>query len=108
MTESAAAPHFYLTAVIDAEALLALRREINTTLASTEPKISVTDLLIRGCAVALRAHPQVNSSWGGDHILRHQQINIGCAVALPDGLIVPVIRAADRKSVSEIAARHTP
>ena len=108
LTESAAAPHFYLTAVIDAEALLALRREINTTLASTEPKISVTDLLIRACAVALRTHPQVNSSWGGDHILRHQQINIGCAVALPDGLIVPVIRAADRKSVSEIAAQaHT-
>ena len=108
LTESAAAPHFYLTAVIDAEALLALRREVNTTFASTELKISVTDLLIRACAVALRAHPQVNSSWGGDHILRHREINIGCAVALPDGLIVPVIRAADRKSVSEIAAQaHT-
>ncbi len=108
LTESAAAPHFYLTAVIDAEALLALRREVNTTIASTEPKISVTDLLIRACAVALRTHPQVNSSWGGDHILRHREINIGCAVALPDGLIVPVIRAADRKSVSEIAAQaHT-
>ena len=108
LTESAAAPHFYLTSVIDAEALLALRREVNTPLASTEPKISVTDLLIRACAVALRAHPQVNSSWGGDHILRHQEINIGCAVALPDGLIVPVIRAADRKSLSEIAAQaHT-
>ena len=108
LTESAAAPHFYLTAVIDAEALLGLRREVNTALASAGLKISVTDLLIRGCAVALRAHPQVNSSWGGDHILRHREINIGCAVALPDGLIVPVIRAADRKSLSEIAAQaHT-
>ena len=84
------------------------RREVNTTIASTEPKISVTDLLIRACAVALRAHPPVNSSCGGDHILRHREINIGWAVALPDGLIVSVIRAADRKSLSEIAAQaHT-
>jgi pyruvate dehydrogenase E2 component (dihydrolipoamide acetyltransferase) len=105
LTESAAAPHFYLTAVIDAEALLELRREANTAFAEAGLKISVTDLLIRACAVALRTHPQVNSSWGGDHILRHHQINIGCAVALPDGLIVPVIRAADRKSLSEIATQ---
>jgi pyruvate dehydrogenase E2 component (dihydrolipoamide acetyltransferase) len=55
-------------------------------------------------AVGLRAHPQVNSSWGGGHLVRRARINVGCAVALEDGLIVPVIRDADHKSVSVIAA----
>jgi pyruvate dehydrogenase E2 component (dihydrolipoamide acetyltransferase) len=104
LTESAAAPHFYLTSILDAQALLALRAELNGQLAGTGTRISVTDLLIRACALALRTHPEVNSSWGGDHLLRHGQINVGLAVALEDGLIVPVIRDADRKSVSQIAA----
>lgn len=103
LTESAAAPHFYLTSVVDAGALLGLRAELNTALAGAGPKISVTDLLIRACAVTVRAHPQVNSSWAGDHLVRHGHVNVGVAVALDDGLIVPVIRDADRKGVSEIA-----
>jgi pyruvate dehydrogenase E2 component (dihydrolipoyllysine-residue acetyltransferase) len=104
LTESAAAPHFYLTSVVDAGRLLAFRAEINQRLAATGVKISVTDLLVRACAVTLRAHPQVNASWGDDHILRRAHIHIGVAVALGDGLIVPVIRDADRKSIGEIAS----
>lgn len=104
LTESAAAPHFYLTAVVDAGALSRLRADLNASLAGTAPKISVTDLLIRACAITLRAHPQANSSWAGDHLLRHGHVNIGSAVALDDGLIVPVVRDADRKSLTEIAA----
>ena len=104
LTESAAVPHFYLTSVVDAGALLRLRADLNAALAGSGPKISVTDLLIRACAVSLRAHPGVNSSWAGDHLLRHAHVNIGIAVALDDGLIVPVVRDADRKSLTEIAA----
>ena len=103
LTDSAAAPHFYLTSVVDAAELVAFRAELNTQLAAGM-KVTVTDLLIRACAVTLRTHPQANSSWGGDHLLRHRRIHVGSAVALDDGLIVPVIRDADRKSVSEIAA----
>jgi pyruvate dehydrogenase E2 component (dihydrolipoamide acetyltransferase) len=108
LTESAAAPHFYLTSVVDAGRLLAFRAEINQRLAADGVKISITDLLVRACAVTLRVHPQVNASWGGDHILRRANIHIGVAVALDDGLIVPVIRDADRKSIGEIAGEaHT-
>jgi pyruvate dehydrogenase E2 component (dihydrolipoyllysine-residue acetyltransferase) len=104
LTESAAAPHFSLTSVVDAAAFLALRVEANEQVAATGTRISVTDLLIRACALTLRSHPQVNSSWAGDHLTRHRRIHVGSAVALTDGLIVPVIRDADRKSVTEIAA----
>lgn len=103
LTESATAPHFYLTSVIDAERLLDFRAEANARLAAAGTRITVTDLLVRACAVALRHHPQVNSSWGGDKILRHRRIYVGVAVALDDGLIVPVVRDADRKSLGEIA-----
>jgi pyruvate dehydrogenase E2 component (dihydrolipoamide acetyltransferase) len=108
LTESAAAPHFYLTSVVNAEPLLAVRTQLNEQLSDSGAKVSVTDLLVRACAVALKTHPQVNASWGGDHLVRHARINIGVAVALEDGLIVPVIRDADRKRPSEIAAEaHT-
>ncbi len=103
LTESAAVPHFYLTSVVDTERLLAFRAEVNAALADSGGKVSVTDLLVRACAVALRAHPQVNSSWGGDSVVRHRQIHVGVAVATDAGLIVPVIRDADRKTVREIA-----
>jgi pyruvate dehydrogenase E2 component (dihydrolipoamide acetyltransferase) len=104
LTESAAVPHFYLTSVVDTERLLTFRSEVNAALVGAGGKVSVTDLLVRACAVALRAHPQVNSSWGGDTIVRHRRIHIGVAVATDAGLIVPVIRDADRKTVREIAA----
>ena len=104
LTESAAAPHFYLTGVIDAGPLLAFRAEATDRLAAAGAKVTVTDLLVRACAVTLRGHPQVNSSWAGDKIILHRRIHVGVAVALDDGLIVPVIRDADRKSLREIAA----
>jgi pyruvate dehydrogenase E2 component (dihydrolipoamide acetyltransferase) len=101
------APHFYLTIVADADALLAFRAQANER-GPGDVRISVTDLLVKACAVALAAHPEVNCSWAGDRILRHRHINVGIAVALDDGLIVPVIRAADRKTLTEIAREaHT-
>jgi pyruvate dehydrogenase E2 component (dihydrolipoamide acetyltransferase) len=103
LTESAAAPQFYLTSVVDAQPLLALRRELNGALAASGTKLSVTDLLVRACALMLRAHPAVNTSWAGDHLVRHGGVHVGVAVALDEGLIVPVIRDADRKGITEIA-----
>ncbi|MFD6397321.1 dihydrolipoamide acetyltransferase family protein [Nocardia sp. NPDC060249] len=98
------APHFYLTSAIDVTELFAFRARINATLdAAGESKVSVNDLLVKAVAVALRKDPSVNVSFAGDKLLRHQGIHIGVAVATPVGLLVPVIRDADRKSVSEIA-----
>ncbi len=105
LSEAALVPAFQLTTVLDASRLTELRRDINTRLAGNGVKISVTDLLVRASAVALRAHPEINSSFGGDAIIRHHRVNVGIAVALDDGLIVPVVKDADRKSVSEIGAQ---
>ncbi|ELB89747.1 pyruvate dehydrogenase complex, E2 component, dihydrolipoamide acetyltransferase [Rhodococcus wratislaviensis IFP 2016] len=90
--------------MVDTERLLSFRAEVNAASADAGGKVSVTDLLVRACAVALHAHPQVNASWGGDAIVRHRRIHIGVAVATDGGLLVPVIRDADRKTVREIAA----
>lgn len=95
-------PHFYLTVVAAADKLLAFRAQANER-RGTDIKISVTDLLTRACAAALAAHPEVNVSWDVTRILRHRHVNIGVAVAIDDGLIVPVIRDADRKTLTEIA-----
>ncbi|MEH0542712.1 dihydrolipoamide acetyltransferase family protein [Streptomyces sp. B21-105] len=97
------APHFYLTTVIDADALLALRAQINERLDDDGPRISLNDLLIKACAAALRNHPQVNSSWDTTRILRHGRVHIGIAVATDDGLMVPVLHDADRKTLTSIA-----
>ncbi|MCZ2402016.1 2-oxo acid dehydrogenase subunit E2 [Paenarthrobacter sp. Z7-10] len=103
LTESAAAPHFYLTIVVGMDRLLDFRREVNERFTDRGIRVSVTDLLVRACAVTLRAHPQVNSSWATDRILTHRRINVGVAVALADGLIVPVVTEADAKSLDQIA-----
>jgi pyruvate dehydrogenase E2 component (dihydrolipoamide acetyltransferase) len=110
LTQSAAAPQFYLTAVVEADRLLALRSEVNAGLAARAGdegpiKVSVTDLLVRVCALVLRQHPEVNASWGGDAILRHRRVNVGMAVAMDDGLIVPVVHDADTLPLAEIAVR---
>lgn len=105
LTESAAAPHFYLTVVVGVDALFRFRSEVNERFADQDVKVSVTDLLVRACAVTLKHHPQVNSSWAGDKILAHQRINIGVAVALDEGLMVPVVTGADAKSLDTIAAQ---
>ncbi|WP_433654494.1 dihydrolipoamide acetyltransferase family protein [Nocardia sp. CA-128927] len=99
------APHIYLTSAIDVTDLLAFRARINETLeAAGEGKVSVNDLLVKAVAGTLRKDPLVNVSFAGDKLLRHKGIHLGIAVATPAGLLVPVIRDADRKSVSEIAA----
>lgn len=99
------APHIYLTSAIDVTDLFAFRAQVNATLAdSGAGKVSVNDLLVKAVAVALRANPAVNVSFAGDKLLQHKGIHLGIAVATPAGLLVPVIRDADRKSVSQIAA----
>jgi len=95
------APHFYLTMEIDMDNSIRSRKAINEV---SPVKVSFNDMVIKACAMALRQHPAVNSSWMGDFIRRNKHIHIGSAVAVPDGLIVPVIRFADQKSLSQIAA----
>jgi pyruvate dehydrogenase E2 component (dihydrolipoamide acetyltransferase) len=104
LTEAALVPVFQLTTVLDASRLTEVRRNINTSLAESGVKVSVNDLVVRAVAVALAAHPEVNASFGGDAILRHKHVNVGVAVALEDGLVVPVVKDADRKSVTAIGA----
>jgi pyruvate dehydrogenase E2 component (dihydrolipoamide acetyltransferase) len=103
LSEAALVPAFQLTTVLDATELGDLRKKINANLAESGVKISVTDLLIKASAIALRAHPEVNAAYDGDAIIRRGHVNVGVAVALEDGLIVPVIKDADVKSLSEIA-----
>jgi pyruvate dehydrogenase E2 component (dihydrolipoamide acetyltransferase) len=95
------APHFYLKMEINMDNAMAARATLNE---QSPVKISFNDLVIKASAMALRKHPAVNSSWMGDFIRTYQHVNIGMAVAMPDGLIVPVIRFADQKSLSHIAA----
>lgn len=101
-------PDFYVTAVADAQELMDLRTTLNAQLTEAgRPKVSVNDLLIRACALTLRAHPEVNVSYGGDEssvMLVHDRVNIGVAVAAESGLIVPVIRDADTKTVTQLGA----
>lgn len=94
------APHFYVTVEIDMDKAAALRAQ----LAQAEVKISYNDLVVRACALALARFPLVNASWGGDKLVTHADVHVGVAVALPDGLITPVIRHADRKTVGTIAS----
>jgi pyruvate dehydrogenase E2 component (dihydrolipoamide acetyltransferase) len=94
------APHFYLTMEINMDNAMAARAAMNEV---SPVKISFNDMLIKACATALRQHPAVNSSWMGDFIRHYHHIHIGSAVAVPEGLIVPVIRFADQKSLSQIA-----
>jgi pyruvate dehydrogenase E2 component (dihydrolipoamide acetyltransferase) len=104
LTMSAAAPHFHLTAAVDATPLLDLRRQLNDQVFAEATRCSVTDLLVRAVAVTLAQHPEVNASWGGDKVIRRGRVNVGIAVALDEGLIVPVVHDADRKGIAEIAA----
>ncbi|MCS7189291.1 MAG: 2-oxo acid dehydrogenase subunit E2, partial [Bacteroidia bacterium] len=94
------APHFYLTISVCMDRAAEWRERLNTL---SEVKISFNDLIIKACAQALRRHPLLNASWTGESIRIHQEIHIGFAVALEEGLIVPVVRHADRKGLEEIA-----
>jgi pyruvate dehydrogenase E2 component (dihydrolipoamide acetyltransferase) len=95
------APHFYLTMEIAMEKAMALRASLNEV---SPVKISFNDIVIKAAAVALRQHPKVNSSWLGDKIRYNHHIHVGMAVAVDEGLLVPVIRHADGKGLSAIAA----
>ena len=105
MTESKQnVPHFYLQSEVDMTRAIELRREINRSLGEGGTKVSINDLIIRACAVSLVEHPQFHRSWLGDRIVHHEHAHIGIAVALDDGLIVPVLREADRLTLTEIAS----
>jgi pyruvate dehydrogenase E2 component (dihydrolipoyllysine-residue acetyltransferase) len=93
-------PHYYVTVEIDMDAAVDLREQIQRL---EEGKVSFNDLVVKACARALTRFPMVNASWGGDKIATHAEVHIGIAVAIPDGLITPVVRNADRKSILEIA-----
>ena len=94
------APHFYVTMSIDMDQAIVARGKINEV---APVKISFNDFVLKACAVALKQHPNINSSWLGDKIRYNEHINIGVAVAVEDGLLVPVVRFADGKSLSQIS-----
>jgi len=98
-------PHVYLTITVDAEALLAFRAELNRQLrgGGEDLKVSVNDLIVKACAGLLRTNPDLNVSWGGDKLLVHRRVHVGIAVALDGGLVVPVVRDADRKALTQVA-----
>lgn len=94
------APHFYLRMTVTMDNAMAARKAINDV---SPVKVSFNDLIIKAVAMSLRKHPEVNSSWMGDFIRANQHIHIGTAVAVDEGLIVPVIKFADQKSLSQIS-----
>ena len=109
LTQAAAVPHFYLTADIEIDRLIALREEANAAAAKDKDgkpqfKLSLNDFVIRALALALQRVPAANAVWAGDRILRFKHSDIGIAVALDGGLITPIIRDAETKSLSAISA----
>ena len=102
LSESAfTAPHFYVTVEIDMDAAVSLREQL---IRAEEIKLSYNDLVVKACAKALARFPTVNASWTGETIQTHAEVHVGIAVSIPDGLITPVVRNADRKHVVEIAS----
>ena len=95
------APHFYLTCEINMDKTIEARQAINTV---SPVKISFNDMIVKATSMALQEHPQVNSSWLGDRIRFNEHIHIGVAMAIEDGLLVPVVRFANNKRLSEISA----
>jgi len=95
------APHFYLKMEVEMSQAIAARKSINDL---SPVKISFNDMVVKAVAIALLSNPKVNSSWLGDKIRYNQHINIGVAMAVEDGLLVPVVRFADNKSLSQIAS----
>ena len=95
------APHYYLIVEINMDKAIEARKEINSL---PDTKISFNDMVIKATAMALRKHPQVNSTWHADKIVHHGNINVGVAVAIPDGLVVPVLKNADQMNYNQISA----
>ncbi|MFO0963461.1 MAG: dihydrolipoamide acetyltransferase family protein [Phycisphaerales bacterium] len=100
-------PHYQVSMRFSMDALMELRTSLNAQLAPMDVKLSVNDFIVRACALAMAKHPYFNSSWAGDRILAHQQVNIGVAIALDEsrggGLVVGVVKDADRKSLRQIS-----
>ncbi|MBI3518140.1 MAG: 2-oxo acid dehydrogenase subunit E2 [Bacteroidetes bacterium] len=101
LESTTSAPVFYLNIEVDMDNAIVSRNAINSM---PDTKVSFNDMVIKACAVALRKHPQVNTSWMGDKVRYYSHIHVGMAVAVEDGLLVPVIRFADQKTFTQIAA----
>ena len=99
----AEAPHFYLSVQIDMTKASALRRELNVA-GAPKARVSLNDVIIKACAMALQHHPVFNSTFEGDHLKVHPHVNVGVAVALPEGLIAPAILGCEDKSIAQIAS----
>jgi len=95
-------PHFYLEAELEVDSLLTLREQINHEV-DPAVKVSINDLFVRACALALTRVPEANASWDGGNIVEHHRVDISVAVAVDDGLLTPVLRNADAKSLRQIA-----
>lgn len=95
------APHYYLMVEINMDKAIEARKELNSL---PDTKVSFNDMVIKATALALRKHPQINSSWAGDKIVHHGNINVGVAVAVPDGLVVPVLKNTDFMTYNQISA----
>ncbi|MCP4458465.1 MAG: pyruvate dehydrogenase complex dihydrolipoamide acetyltransferase [Cytophagales bacterium] len=95
------APHFYLTMEINMDKAIEARKSMNEV---SPVKLSFNDMILKATAAAIRQNPDVNVSWEDDRMMKHQHIHIGVAMAIPDGLVVPVIRFADNKSLAHISA----
>ena len=95
------APHFYLSLTIDMDAAMVARKAINDR---GPHRVSFNDMVVKAVSLALKKHPAVNSAWMDTHIRQNDHVHIGVAVAVEDGLLVPVVRHADRKSLTEIGA----
>jgi len=98
-------PHFYVTVDVDVEAVMALRAGMNKALEPEGIKLSLNDFVSKAAATALLRHPAVNAHFAGDSIVRFGDVHLGIAVAIPDGLIVPVIRSADQMGLRELQQR---
>ena len=96
------APHFYLSIQVRMDELLRARKNLNET---SKTKISINDWLIKATSLALKQHPQVNASWHETHLRLHKAIHIGVAVAVPDGLVVPVLKHTNQLCLSDIATQ---
>jgi len=95
------APHYYLTIELDMDNAIAARNQINGL---PETKVSFNDMVIKACAMALKKHPKVNSQWKDDVTLIHHHVNIGVAVAVEDGLLVPVVKFTDQQTLTQIGS----
>jgi pyruvate dehydrogenase E2 component (dihydrolipoamide acetyltransferase) len=103
VTSKTTIPHFYVSVEVDMTEALAWRKRLNEAAAADGYKITVNDMIVKACGLALAKFPNLNSSFGGDHIVMHDEINVSIAVALKEGLIAPVVRGVDKKSLGTVA-----